>query len=111
MDFAGFVCPYNILTRIQKRLKGEGTLQEVVKQKKYLARLNMSEDESITVYTFSIFALGLFGGKRSTKSDIGPFPDYDRWRNKSLQTGLGYNIEKILDPVHQGIKMIILMQY
>ena len=63
-----------MLTPIQKRLKGEETLAEVVKHKKYLAILNMSEDESITVYTFSIFTPGLFDGKRSTKSDIGPFP-------------------------------------
>ena len=71
----------------------------------------MSEDEAITVYTFSIVAPGLFGGKRSTKSDIGPFPDYTKWRNKSLQTDLGYDIEKILYPVHQDTKMIITVQY
>ena len=77
----------------------------------FLASLNISEDEAITVYTFSIVAPGLFGGKRSTKSDIGPFPDYTKWRNKSLQTDLGYDIEKILYPVHQDTKMIITVQY
>ena len=85
--FGGFVYPYNILTRIQQRLKGEETLAEVVKHKKYLASLNMSEDEAITVYTFSIVISGLFGGKRSTKSYIGPLPEYAKWRSKSLQTG------------------------
>ena len=74
VDFGCFVCPYNILIRIKQRLKGEETLAEVVKQKKDLASLNIYEDEAITVYTLSIFALGLFGCKRSTKSDIGPFP-------------------------------------
>ena len=71
----------------------------------------MSEDESITAYTLSIVSPGLFGGKRSTKSDIGPLPDYAYWHHKSLQTGLGYNIEKMLDPVHHEIKIIISMEY
>ena len=109
--FWGFFCPYNILTRIQQRLKGEETLVEVFKHKKDLASLNISEDESITVYTLSIVAPSLFGGKRSTKSDIGPLPDYTKWRNKCLQTGLVYDIEKMLDPVHQDIKIIVTMQY
>ena len=111
VNFGVFVYPYNILTRIQQRLKGEDTLTEVVKHKKYLASLNMYEDEAITVYTLSIFAPGLFGGKCSTKSDIGRFLDYAKWRNKSLQKGLGYNIEKMLDPVYRDIKMIIAMKY
>ena len=63
VNFGGFVCPYNILTRIQKILKGEGTLEELVKHNKYLAILKISEDESITVYTLSIFSSVLFGGK------------------------------------------------
>ena len=84
-------------------------MAEVVKHKKDLARLNMSEDEAITVYTFSIVVLGLFVGKRSTKSDMGHFPDYTKWCNESLQTDLGYYIEKMLDPVHQDIKMTIVI--
>ena len=71
----------------------------------------MSENETITLYTFSIFTPGLFDGKRSTKSDIGPFPDYTKWRNKYFQTVLGYNIDKMLDPFHWDIKMIIAIQY
>ena len=92
VDFGGFVSPYNILTRIKQRLKCEETLEEVVKHKKCLTSRKMSEDEAIIVYTFSIFTPGLFDGKRSTKSDIGPFPDYTKWRNKSLHKGLGYDI-------------------
>ena len=49
LDLGGFVCPYNILTRIQHKLKGEETLAELVKHKQYLASLNISEDEAITV--------------------------------------------------------------
>ena len=71
----------------------------------------MSENETITLYTFSIFTPGLFGGKRSTKPDIVPLPDYAKWRNKSLQTGIGYNINKSLEPVHQDMKIIIAIQY
>ena len=111
VDFGGFVCHYNILTHIQQRLKVEETLSEVFKHNKYLEILNMSEDEAITVYTFSIFTPGLFGVKRSTKSEIRPLPDYAKWHNKSLQTGLGFDIDKMLDPVHQDINMIIAIQY
>ena len=89
MYFLRFICPYNILTRIQQRLKGEETLAEVVKCKKYFVIINMSEDEAITVYTFYIFNPGLFWGKRSTKSDIRTFPDYAKCPNNSLQIGLG----------------------
>ena len=67
VDFGDFICPYNILTCIQQRLKGEDTLTEVVKHKKYLAILNMFEDEVITVYTFSIVDPDQFGCKRSTR--------------------------------------------
>ena len=83
----------------------------LVKHKKYFTSLNMFEDETIKVYTFSIVDLRFFGDKCSTKSEIGPFPDYSKWHNKSLQTGLGYDINKTLDPVHQDIKMIVAMQY
>ena len=92
LDFGGFVCLCNILTHIQQRLKGEETLLEVVKHKKYLVSFNISEDESITVYPLYIVAPGLLGGKHSTKSHIGPLTDFSMWRNKSFQTVLGYNI-------------------
>ena len=71
----------------------------------------MYEDETITVYTLSILSPVLFGGKWSTKSDIGPLSDYDKWRNKYLQTCLGYDIEKFLGPVYRDIRMIIDVQY
>ena len=95
VDSGGFTRPYNILTCIQQRLKGEETFVEVVKHKKYLASLNISEDETITVNTFSIFVLGFFGGKCSTKSDIRPLPYYAKWCNKSLYTGIRYDIGKL----------------
>ena len=49
VDFGGLICPYKILTRIQKRLKVEENLAELVKHNKYLASLNISEDEARTV--------------------------------------------------------------
>ena len=59
-NFGGFVCVYNILTRIHHCIKVEETMEEVMKQKKDLARLNIKEDESITVYPFSVVVLSLF---------------------------------------------------
>ena len=53
----------------------------------------------------------MFGVKHFIKSDIRPFPDYSKWRKNYLQTGLGYHIEKMLDPVHRDIKIIIIMEY
>ena len=111
VDFWEGFCPYNIPTCIQLWLKGEETLREQFKHKKYFTSLNTSEYEARTAYNFFIAYLPLFGGKRSTKSDIGPLPDYANWHHKSLKTGLGYNIEKMLDPVHHEIKIIISMEY
>ena len=75
-----------------------------------MANLNTYEDEAIKVYTFSIVDPGLFGGKLSIKSDIGPLTVCTKWRNKSFQTGIGYDIEKMLDLFHWGINMIIMMK-
>ena len=76
-----------------------------------MANLNTYEDEAIKVYTFSIVDPGLFGGKLSIKSDIGPLTDCTKGRNKSFQTGLEYDTVKILDLFHWDIKMIIMMKY
>ena len=65
--FGGFVCPYNILTRIQQRLNGKETLSEVFNHNKGLAGLNMSEYEAITVYTLFI-ASPVFLGVKNTPS-------------------------------------------
>ena len=61
-NFGGFMCVYNILTRIHQQVNGEETIVEVMKNKKYLAILKMTEDEAITVYTFLVVVPSLFGG-------------------------------------------------
>ena len=53
----------------------------------------------------------LFEGKRTTKPDISYLPTCVKWIYKSLQTGLGYDLEKLLDPVHHDIKVIIEKRY
>ena len=83
-NFRGFVCVYNILTRIHQRIKGEETMAEVMKHKKDPASLKMSEDEAITIYTLSVVVPSLFGGKRTTKSDIFYLPKYGNWRDNIL---------------------------
>ena len=45
-------------------------MAEAMTHKKYLPSLKMSEDEAITVYTFSVVAPSLSWGKRTTKLDI-----------------------------------------
>ena len=79
--------------------------------KKDLEILKISEDEAIIVYTFSVVVPRFFGGKITTKSDIAYLPRYGKWRDKILQTGLGYELEKMLDTIHQDIKLIIAEQY
>ena len=78
-------------------------MAEVMKHKKDLASLKMSEDKEITVYTFSVVV--------PSRLDIAYLPTYGKWRYNSLQTGSGYELEKMLDPVHQDIKLIITNQY
>ena len=89
-DFRGLIFVYNILTRIQKRIKGEYKMAEVMKQKKYVASLNMLEYEAITLYTLSLVVVSLFGGKGKNKSEVYYLPTYEKWRDKNVQTGLGY---------------------
>ena len=82
-----------------------------MKHKKDLASLKMSEDEAITIYTFSVVVPSHIGGNRTTKSDIAYLPSCEKWRYKSLQTGLFYDLEKMLDPVHHDIKFITAGKY
>ena len=94
---------YSILTSIHQHIKVGETMAEVMKHKKDLEILKMSEDEAIPVYTFSVVAPSLFERKITNKSDIDYLPTYVRWREKSLQ--------KMLDPVHRDIKLIIAERY
>ena len=102
-DFGVFVCVYNILTRIHQHIKGEEMMAEVMKHKKDLASLNIPEDEAITIYTLSVVVPSLFCVKITTKLDIAYLPTYEKWRDKSLQIGLVYDLEKMLDPIHRYI--------
>ena len=77
-------------------------MEEVVNNKRDLAILSISEYEAITVYTFSIVSPGLFGGKCSTNPDIRTLRNYTNWRKNSLQTDLGYDIEKKVGPSLSG---------
>ena len=86
-------------------------MTEVMKHKKDLASMKMSEDEAITVYTFLVVVPSLFGGKRKIRSDFFYLPKYVRWRDKSFQTGLGYGLDKMFNSVHHDIKLIIVEQY
>ena len=90
-DFGGLFCVCNILTRIHQHIKGSDTMTEVMKLKKDLSSLNMSEDEAITVYTFSVVVPSLLGGKRTNKSEIAYLPKYGKWRDKSFQKDLSHD--------------------
>ena len=106
----GFLCVYNILARIHQCIKVEETMSEFIKHKKYLVILKMSEYEAITVYTFLVVVPSSFGVNRTTKSDINYLPTYEKWRDKSFHIGLGYDLDKMVDPIHGDIKLIISEQ-
>ena len=96
---------------IHQRIKGEDTVAEVMKHKKGLVSLKMSEDEANTVYNFSLVVPILLGGKITTKSEITYLSTYGKCIDTILQTVLGYDLEKMLDPVHRDINLIITEQY
>ena len=86
-------------------------MAEVMKLRKDLSILKISEDEAITVYIFLEVVPSLFGGKKKTKSDITYLPTYLKFIEKSFHTGLVYDLEKMLDPMHRDIKLIIAEKY
>mmetsp|Transcript_20683 Transcript_20683/g.30304 ORF Transcript_20683/g.30304 Transcript_20683/m.30304 type:complete len:733 (-) Transcript_20683:5335-7533(-) len=111
IDFGGLVCPYNIFIRIHKYIEGDGSLQDVFKSKKDIRGMNLSEDEALTIYSHSAVLPPIFGGRKTEKSEIGTLPTYNKWRNKTTQTGLAYDIERYLTLVQSDVSAIIREQY
>ena len=64
-------------------------MTELMKHKKDLRIPKISKDEAINVYTFLLVVPGMFGRKRTTKSDIAYLTTSGRWRDKSFQIDLG----------------------
>ena len=77
-DFGGLVCVLNIIMRKYQHIKGEETMVEVMKHKKELASLKISEDESITACSLLVVVPSIFGCKITTKSDITYLPTYGK---------------------------------
>ena len=90
---------------------GGGGVAKVMKHKKDLASLKMLEDEAITFYAFSVVVSSIFEGKKKTNSYIAYLQIYVKWMDNTLQTGLGCDLEKMLDPIHWDIKLITTKQY
>ena len=111
IDFGGFVDVYNIFTRLHQYINSENTLHDVFKAKKDIKGLDLSEDEALVVFSHTSVMPPLFGGKRSEKTEIGNLPTYAKWRTKSTQTGVAFDMEKYLSMVQGDVESIIREQY
>ena len=96
---------YNVLLRLlDDNIKETNTIQAILKVRRDLKDLNLSEDEVMAIHTHSELLPPIFGGKRTTSSEIGSLPAYVKWRNKANMTGLAYNMEKNFPMVERDIK-------
>ena len=112
-EFGGFADVYNhVLLRLDDNINETNNLQTILKVRRDLRHLNLSEDEAMAIHTHSGLLPPIFGGKRKTSSsEIGSLPAYVKFRNKSNMTGLAYNMEKNLPMVERDIKVVIQLHY
>ena len=111
MDFGGFADVYNVFIRMHSKSKGETSMEEHFKHKKDIKALSLSEAEATSFYSFTITAPAPFHGKKSKKSDIPSLDTPEKWKNKKLMIGAGYDMEKMLEQVHQEVRLIIELAY
>ena len=111
VDFGGFADVYNIFIRMYSKSKGETSMEEHFKHKKDIKALNLSEAEATSFYSFTVIAPTPFHGKKSKKSDIPLLNTPEKWKSKKLMIGVGYDMEKMLEQVHQEISLIIELAY
>ena len=112
VDFGGFADVYNFFLRIHVKCTGEGDLEKVVKLKKDVQSLQISENEAFAIHTHSSILPAIFNsGKATKKSEIGPLQAFKSWRIKGTQFGLAYSIEKYLPLVEKDVRAIIDHEY
>ena len=112
LDFGGFADVYNYFLRIHAKCVGEGDLERVVKLKKDVQSLKISENEAFAIHTHSSILPAIFSsGKATEKSEIGPLQTFKAWRIKGTQFGMAYNIEKYLPLVEKDIRAVIDHEY
>ena len=111
IDFGGFVDVYNIFIRMHSKAKGETSMEDHFKHKKDIKALNLSEAEATSFYSFTVTAPAPFQGKKSKKSDIPSLDTPEKWKNKKLMIGVGYDMEKMLEQVHHEVALIIELAY
>ena len=73
--------------------------------------MNISEDEAISIFSHSSVLPPILGGNKTSKSEIGTLPSYEKWREKKTQSGLAFEIEKFLPLVQSDVTSIIRVQY
>lgn len=86
-------------------------MEDHFKHKKDIKSLNLSKVEATSFYSFTVTAPAPFDGKKSRKLDILLLNTPEKWKNKKLMIGVGYDMEKMLEQVHQDIALIIEVSY
>ena len=82
-------------------------MEDHFKHKKDIKALNLSEAEATSFYSITT----PFQGKKSKKSDIPSLDMPEKWKNKKLMIGVGSDMEKMLEQVHQELALIIELAY
>ena len=111
IDFGGFVDVYNIFIRINFKSKGETSMEDHFKHKTDIKALNLLEAEATSFYSSTVTAPSTFQGKKSKKLDITSLDTPKKWKNMKLMIGIGYDMENILEQVHQEVALDIKIAY
>ncbi len=111
IDYGGVCDVYNILIRISAGITGAGSLSDYTKRQKDASSIGQSEDETVVNYSFQDTAPPLFAGVKSDKSEIEGIVKPEDWKNKSLMSGIGYEIERRVQGVRETILSTITQNY
>ena len=111
IDFGGFCDVYTLLVRLQLKIDGAISIGDFLKKKKDARGVDMSDDETLVHYSFSNDAPPIFGGAKTTKSDIAKLQQYSAWRNKGTQSGMFFEINSHLSSATREVRTIISQSY
>ena len=71
----------------------------------------MSDNETLVHYSFANNAPPIFGGAKTSKSDIAKLQTYGAWRNKTSQSGMFFEFNSHLSSAIREVRTIIAQNY
>ncbi len=111
IDYGGFCDVYNILIRVSAGITGAGSLSNYTKRQKDASSIGQSEDETVVNYSFQDTAPPIFAGAKSDKSEIEGIVKPEDWKNKSMMSGVGFEIERRVQGVRETVLSTITQNY